>query len=114
MEATYKREDVMQALVAALRYGDDIGIAAMHAFTGRDDLDESGAACLYPGAGIHVSMSQVAADLLLDAHIINWNMPPNHLFHYGREFCNLFTFNQGFDHGKEVSTHDDQEAAQGD
>jgi hypothetical protein len=109
MGATYSREDVMQALVAALRYGDDIGIAAMHGSTGRGDFDLTGISYLHPGAGILVCMSQAAADLLLDAHITNWNMPPNELSGYGREQCNLITFNH-----REVINHDDQEPAQED
>lgn len=110
MEATYKREDVMQALVAAMRFGEDIGIAAHAWLTGREDAITIDEAHLYPGAGIQVSMTQMAADLLADAHITYCNMPPNECFRYGREHCNLITFN----HPREVSTHDDQEAAQGD
>lgn len=110
MEATYRREDVMQALVAALRYGDDIGIAAMYGGTGRLDNNEFGIASLHPGAGIQAIMSQVAADLLLDAHVTYYHMPPDKTFSYGRSYCDLITFNRS----KEVSTHDNQEAAQGD
>lgn len=53
----YAREDVMQALVAALAFGEDAGLAAPCAVGG----------AILPGAGMRVRMSEGAIDLLVDA-----------------------------------------------
>lgn len=55
----YEHNDVLQALVAALMFSEDIGLAAM-------DRDEHGGQ-LHPGAGNTVLMSETARELLAEA-----------------------------------------------
>ena len=83
--------DALQAIVAAIRYGEDIAIASQYG-TGRSDFTH-GYSILHPGAGISVTISTEAADLLKQAYKIYFNMPPDETRDYGRSLCDMTTFN---------------------
>ena len=84
--------DALQAIVAALRYGEDIAIASQYG-TGRSDFPSYGNSILYPGAGISVNLSTEAANLLKQSYEIYCNMPPDETRDYGRSLCDMTTFN---------------------
>ena len=65
----YTREDIMQAVCAALLFGEDVGICAVNAMADAllTNTKLVGSATLYPGAGNCVSMSPLAAHLLATA-----------------------------------------------
>ena len=69
MPEPYTREDIMQAVCAALKFEEGVGLAA------RDTMEKAmlqnttlvGSVTLFPGAGNSVSMSPLAAHLLATA-----------------------------------------------
>ena len=66
----YTREDIMQAVCAALMFEESIGIAADETMAKamRDNTTLVGTVTLFPGAGNSVSMSPLAAHLLATAY----------------------------------------------
>lgn len=68
--ADYTGEDVMQALVAALTFGEDAGLAALASYDSapRNDPDVIGCVSFYVGGGSVVELSPRARDLLADAY----------------------------------------------
>lgn len=83
-------EVALQAVVAALKYGKDISVAA---FARNCFFSSEGSAYLYPGSGVTVQISEEALDLLSVAHNILHEMPEDSVGSYGTTTCDLITFN---------------------